>query len=166
MLAQGLLFPRRQNCFHVRHIAGAFGDHAMTWTTERDGLSGGMHADVTAPGSLPQANVNVGEIERVASAAVGAALVAAGMRRGWLTGTVLALAGGALVYRGVSGRCMMYESLGISTAGCPASQAMCRVRDQIAREGRAALDEDDAVQQASFDSFPASDPPSWSSTGH
>ncbi|HEY5313808.1 MAG TPA: DUF2892 domain-containing protein [Pirellulales bacterium] len=138
----------------------------MNSKTERDGMSGGMHPDIAAPGSLPPPNVNVGELERAASAVVGAALVAAGLRRGWLSGTVLALAGGALVYRGISGRCMLYESLGISTAGCAASQAVCRVRDQVAREGRAALDDDDAVEQASFDSFPASDPPSWSSTGH
>lgn len=138
----------------------------MNSTSEHNGSHSGLHPDVTAPHSLPQANVNVGEIERIASGFVGAGLVAAGLRRGSLAGTVLALAGGALVYRGVSGHCMAYEALGISTAGCPASRAICRVQNEVAREGRAALDDDDAVEQASFDSFPASDPPSWSATGH
>ena len=60
--------------------------------------------------------VNVGEIERWASALGGAALALYGLTRGTKGGIALALAGGALVYRGVSGHCDVYALSGISTA--------------------------------------------------
>jgi uncharacterized membrane protein len=61
--------------------------------------------------------VNVGEVERWASLLGGGALTAFGLARGTLGGLGLALAGGALVYRGLSGHCPMYGALGLSTAG-------------------------------------------------
>jgi len=64
-------------------------------------------------------NINVGEIERWASAIGGGALAVYGITRlvqgNWL-GAVLGLVGGTLVYRGTTGHCDMYEALGISTA--------------------------------------------------
>ncbi|HEX8492842.1 MAG TPA: SRPBCC family protein [Pyrinomonadaceae bacterium] len=64
-------------------------------------------------------NVNVGEIERWASTIGGGALAVYGITRlvqgNWL-GAVLGLVGGSLIYRGTTGHCQMYESLGISTA--------------------------------------------------
>jgi uncharacterized membrane protein len=64
-------------------------------------------------------NVNVGEMERWASAIGGGALAVYGVTRlvqgNWL-GAVLGLVGGSLIYRGTTGHCSMYESLGISTA--------------------------------------------------
>jgi uncharacterized membrane protein len=61
------------------------------------------------------AEKNVGDLERVASTFLGTILVVFGLshRRtlGWL-GTVL---GGALVYRGLSSNCQVYQLLGIST---------------------------------------------------
>jgi hypothetical protein len=128
--------------------------------TTHDQATAGIHPDVTAPTSLPTASVNVGEMERIASAAGGAALLAIGLSRGSLRGLLAAAAGGALLYRGLSGRCMVYESLGLSTAGCASSQAICRMQERVAEEGRAALDGDDLSDEASYDSFPASDPPS------
>lgn len=72
--------------------------------------------------SLFGGNVNVGEIERWASAIGGGALAAYGITRlvqgNWL-GAVLGLVGGSLVYRGATGHCEMYERLGISTAERP-----------------------------------------------
>lgn len=128
----------------------------MRSTSRHDGA-----ADIASPGSLPHSGVNVNETERAISAAAGAAFVLAGLKRGSLTGAILALTGGALLYRGISGRCQLYEALGISTTGCPVSSAICKVSEAIAREARAAV-EDDTVAQASYDSFPASDPPSYS----
>lgn len=68
-------------------------------------------------GMEPAPGVNVGNAERWASAAAGGALALLGLSRRSLGGAALALAGGALVYRGVSGHCLLYHSLGINTTG-------------------------------------------------
>ena len=61
--------------------------------------------------------VNVGETERTVSKFGGGALIALGLARGGLKGLVLAGIGGALVYRGTTGRCSLYQKLGVDTAG-------------------------------------------------
>jgi uncharacterized membrane protein len=61
--------------------------------------------------------VNIGEVERWLSGIGGATLVAAGLKRGTWGGAALALLGGALLYRGVTGHCDVYGALNISTAG-------------------------------------------------
>jgi hypothetical protein len=117
-----------------------------------------IDGDVTSPGSLPCTDQNVGEAERWASVISGAVMIAGGLMRGNTRGTLAALFGGGLVYRGVSGHCLMYELLGISTAAGPTKQAVDRMQHEAAQEARAAV-EGDSIDQASFDSFPASDPP-------
>jgi uncharacterized membrane protein len=62
------------------------------------------------------ANVNVGNAERWVSAAVGGAVVIAGVRARSLPGLLLAAAGGAMIYRGVSGHCPGYTAAGINNA--------------------------------------------------
>jgi uncharacterized membrane protein len=62
-------------------------------------------------------DTNVGDFERWACALGGGALVAYGLTRGTLGGLVMAGLGGALAYRGISGHCPYYHSLGISSAG-------------------------------------------------
>jgi uncharacterized membrane protein len=64
-----------------------------------------------------QANVNVGQYERLASAVGGGALALYGLTRGTYAGIALALVGGALVYRGASGHCDVYQAMGVDTAG-------------------------------------------------
>jgi len=59
---------------------------------------------------------NVGPTERALSSLGGAALVGLGLGHGSLTGIGLALLGGALVYRGMTGHCHLYAATGISTA--------------------------------------------------
>jgi uncharacterized membrane protein len=59
---------------------------------------------------------NVGDSERFASAAGGSLLVLYGLSRGSLAGLGLATVGGALLYRGVTGHCHVYASLGVNTA--------------------------------------------------
>jgi uncharacterized membrane protein len=59
--------------------------------------------------------VNVGSGERVASLAGGSLLALLGLRRRTLPGLVVAVAGGELVRRGISGHCNMYETLGVDT---------------------------------------------------
>ena len=64
-----------------------------------------------------QSNVNVGQYERWASAVGGGALAVYGLTRGTYAGVALALLGGALVYRGASGHCDLYQAMGVNTAG-------------------------------------------------
>lgn len=59
---------------------------------------------------------NVGNPERVASVIAGGALIAYGVGRKSLTGNLLALLGGAVLHRGVTGFCFMYKGLGLNTA--------------------------------------------------
>ena len=59
---------------------------------------------------------NVGTTERYASAIGGGALALYGLSRRSLPGVALALVGGALVYRGTTGHCNVYEAAGIDTA--------------------------------------------------
>lgn len=62
--------------------------------------------------------LNVGSTERWASTLGGAALALHGLRRGGLSGSILAALGAALVGRGISGHCPVYDSLGVdSTEG-------------------------------------------------
>ena len=60
---------------------------------------------------------NVGDAERWGSVVFGSALTAYGLKARSIPGAVLAVVGGALVWRGATGQCPVYESMGISTAG-------------------------------------------------
>ncbi len=58
---------------------------------------------------------NVGEVERMMSALAGGALLAAGLpRRSW-TGAGLSVLGAALLHRGLSGYCAVFEAMGVNT---------------------------------------------------
>lgn len=61
-------------------------------------------------------DVNVGDVERVLSVMGGGLLTVFGAARGGLTGLGLAVLGGSLLYRGVTGHCEAYHSLGIDTS--------------------------------------------------
>jgi uncharacterized membrane protein len=60
--------------------------------------------------------LNVGQAERVISAMAGGAIALFGLRSRSLLGICAAAVGGALVYRGLSGRCPAYAALGVDTA--------------------------------------------------
>ena len=87
---------------------------------------------------------NVGTIERWLSAIAGGALALHGLRRGSIIGAGLSSLGAAIAYRGLTGHCPLYETLGINTASPPPGDVL--------------------VQDASEASFPASDAPSWTPT--
>ncbi|MDG3007986.1 YgaP family membrane protein [Paludisphaera mucosa] len=61
------------------------------------------------------AAANVGDVERVVSVMGGGLLTLFGATRGGLAGLGLAVLGGGLIYRGVTGHCEAYHSLGIDT---------------------------------------------------
>lgn len=70
---------------------------------------------------------NVGQRERWVSTALGGGLVLMGVARGRLSGLLMALGGGALLYRGLTGSCSVYRALDINTAepghrGVPAQE--------------------------------------------
>jgi uncharacterized membrane protein len=60
---------------------------------------------------------NVNQAERALSMLIGSILVASGLKRRSLGGAVMALAGGGLVTRGVTGHSTMYQKLGLHTEG-------------------------------------------------
>jgi uncharacterized membrane protein len=73
-------------------------------------------ADSKALDSVRSAlTVNVTDPERIASVAAGAGLVLYGASRKSLAGILLALVGGALIHRGSTGHCAVYEKLGVNS---------------------------------------------------
>lgn len=73
-------------------------------------------AHATARPSSEQPEINVGHQERMASVVGGGLLTLLGLRRRSTFGALLAVAGGSLIYRGVTGHCPMYAATGKSTA--------------------------------------------------
>lgn len=59
---------------------------------------------------------NISGMERIASGVVGAGLTALGISRRSIPGVLLALTGIALLERGATGHCGLYEQLGIDTS--------------------------------------------------
>ena len=59
---------------------------------------------------------NVGAFERVASTIAGTLLVTGGLRRPSPARLITAVAGAGLIYRGVTGHCHVYGTLGVNTA--------------------------------------------------
>src|SRR5687768_4826557 len=62
------------------------------------------------------AQTNVGGAERLASVASGSVLALLGLGRRDLTGLLIGAVGGALVYRGATGHCPLYQALDFDTA--------------------------------------------------
>ena len=63
-----------------------------------------------------QERVNVGRVERWLSMVAGGALAAYALKRREKPGGAAAIAGAALLYRGATGHCDVYQALGINHA--------------------------------------------------
>lgn len=69
---------------------------------------------------------NVGSSERIVSTGLGGLLVANGILRGRLPGLLMTAIGGALIYRGVSGFCALYQQLGINSSSMEGERAITK----------------------------------------
>lgn len=77
-----------------------------------------MPAQQTTVAARPKRKRNISRLERKISLGLGGALIAGGlMSRSLTRGLLLAAAGAAASYRGLTGHCHAYDLLGISTAG-------------------------------------------------
>ena len=62
-----------------------------------------------------QGHQNVGHIERILSSILGGIMLIGGLSRRSIPGLVFAATGAALLYRGATGQCKVYKSLGLDT---------------------------------------------------
>ncbi len=84
--------------------------------SHRTPISREIASGALACGGAASCGVNVGDTERLLSVAGGGLLFWLGMKEGGLAGTGLAVLGGGLIYRGATGHCPMYASMGRNTA--------------------------------------------------
>ncbi len=83
---------------------------------EPPGTTGGTRQLPEREAGRRASEPNVGQGERIASAALGGTLLLLGLGRRSLGGAAVAALGGGLVYRAATGHCHLYEALGVDTA--------------------------------------------------
>jgi hypothetical protein len=103
---------------------------------------------------------NLSQVERWTSMLGGVVLAAAGLRRGGVQGAVMGVAGGLLAARGLSGHCAVKAMINERPGGY-----LDRAADYLNPDRRSSSEQPDRpwnrIDEASDQSFPASDPPSF-----
>lgn len=74
------------------------------------------HSSELAGSCAESCDININESERMVSKVAGGALLLYGLSRFSLGTLLVAVAGGALIYRGMTGHCHLYDALGTSSA--------------------------------------------------
>ena len=153
----------------------------MTVKSEQFAAAGGQRAQI-ADSEMGERQINVGNIERLVSILIGGIGLLMLSRKLFVYVTLAALSG-YLLFRGITGRCALYARANIDTRG--QDDFVASIRDAqmraTASSTHASTPEDrigsgdsehseierwmereravDPVEQASWESFPASDPP-------
>jgi len=110
------------------------------------------------PHDLPR---NVGTVERIVSVALGAGALATFLRRPRVSRLPVAMLGGALLFRGATGHCPAKAIAANAGCGCCAGGLGAASREPEESAEGTSTGRKDVVQEASEESFPASDPPSF-----
>jgi Protein of unknown function (DUF2892) len=104
--------------------------------------------------------VNVSDVERVVSLVVGGALIVRGLQKMDVLPLALAVIGAGLIFRGASGHCGLYHALGARKARSPSAENT----PSEPTSDTPRMSDDEMVNEASLESFPASDAPAWNSS--
>lgn len=113
-----------------------------------------MPQESRAPLENPPTNVH--DVERALSIVAGGILALKGLGRDSVGGLLGLVTGAALLHRGITGHCYGYRVMGISTADVSQSHDSAAGSSR-GPEGRMP----NTVDEASDESFPASDAPAW-----
>lgn len=104
--------------------------------------------------------VNVDKNERLLSVIGGLILAVYGIMRLPLITVAAILTGTYLLYRGVTGRCYIYQAMNINRA-VERRHYRAGEDEWLSNEPPPSVKESDEVVEASWESFPTSDPPAW-----